>query len=175
MKTCLKLKPRLTRVGSILVITLLLGAILVMAVGGYLWWVRTQSLLVAESQTWNSALALAEAGIEEGMAQINVNVGTADPTVVSNYAPSAVANFGPLSGGSYGPKTNSTLNSGSYSVIITPPPQGSDPTNGPTISAVGYTTLPIVGRPIARKVQVTTTVKALLANTITVLSNVDFK
>src|SRR5206468_6939880 len=141
----------------------------------YLYWVRTQNLLVAESQTWNSALALAEAGIEEGLAQINVNVGASDPTVVAKYMPSAVTNFGALSGGAYGPKTNITLSSGSYSVTITPPPQGSDPTNGPTISAVGYTTLPIVGRPIARRVQVTTTVKALLANTITVLSNVDFK
>src|SRR5438094_3610247 len=142
--------------GGVLIITVLLASILGLTLGSYLYWVRTQNLLVAESQTWNSALALAEAGIEEGMAQINVNVGTADPTVVSNYAPSAVANFGPLSGGAYGPKTNSTLSSGSYSVIITPPPQGSDPTNGPTITGAGYTTLPLIGRPIARKVQVTT-------------------
>ncbi len=35
MKTCLKLKPRLTRVGSILVVTLLLSAILVLTLGGY--------------------------------------------------------------------------------------------------------------------------------------------
>src|SRR6266481_9820604 len=98
MKTCLKLKPRLTRTGSVLVITLLLAAILVLTMGGYLWWVRTQNLLVAESQAWNSALALAEAGIEEGMAQINLNVGASDPTVVANYAPSAQNNFGPLSG-----------------------------------------------------------------------------
>ena len=159
--------------GGVLIVTLLLASILGFTLGSYLYWVRTQNLLVAESQTWNSALALAEAGIEEGMAQINVNVG-GDPTVVSNYVPSAVTNFGSLSGGAYGPKTNSTLSSGSYSVTITPPPQGSDPTNGPTISAVGYTTLPIVGRPIARKVQVTTTIKSLLANTITVLNNIDF-
>src|SRR5882724_3829171 len=142
MKTCLKLKPRLTRVGSILVVTLLLGAILVLTLGGYLSWVRTQNLLVAESQSWNSALALAEAGIEEGLAQINVNVGASDPTIVRNYEPSAqkVTNFGPLSGGAYGPRTNITLSSGSYSVTITPPPQNADPTNGPTISAIGYTT-----------------------------------
>src|SRR5438034_10717749 len=92
---------------SILVITLLLASILGLTLGSYLYWVRTQNLLVAESQTWNSALALAEAGIEEGLAQINVYVGASDPTIVGNYAPSAQNNFGPLSGGSYGPKTNS--------------------------------------------------------------------
>src|SRR3989454_10427718 len=162
------------KAGGVLVITLLLASILGLTLGSYLYWVRTQNLLVAESQQWNSGLALAESGIEEGMAQINVNVGASDPTIVANYAPSAQNNFGPLSGGSYGPKTNSTLSSGSYSVIITPPPAGSDPTTGPTISSAGYTTLPIVGRPIARKVQVTTSIKSLLANTITVLTNVDF-
>ncbi len=163
--------------GSILIITLLLASILGLTLGSYLYWVRTQNLLVAESQQWNSALALAEAGIEEGLAQINVNVGASDPTIVANFAPSAVVNFGPLSGGSYGPKTNTflTASGGFYSVIITPPATGSDPTNGPTITAIGNTTLPIVGRPIARKVQVTTSVKALLANTITVLTNIDFK
>src|SRR6266446_429423 len=113
---------------SVLVITLLLASILGITLGSYLYWVRTQNLLVAESQTWNSALALAEAGIEEGLAQINVNVGASDPTVVAKYMPSAVTNFGALSGGAYGPKTNITLSSGSYSVTITPPPQNADPT-----------------------------------------------
>src|SRR5438046_3040051 len=93
---------------SILVVTLLFASILGITLGSYLYWVRTQNLLVAESQSWNGALALAEAGIEEGMAQINVNVGTADPTVVTNYATSAKkgSNFGPLgqdSPGVYGP------------------------------------------------------------------------
>src|SRR2546426_9816687 len=91
------------KAGGVLVITLLLASILGLTLGSYLYWVRTQNLLVAESQQWNSALALAESGIEEGMAQINVNVGASDPTIVANYAPSAVANFGALSGGAYGP------------------------------------------------------------------------
>src|ERR1043166_899812 len=58
--------------GSVLIITLLISVILGITLGGYLYWVRTQNLLVAESQAWNSALVIAEAGIEEGMAQINV-------------------------------------------------------------------------------------------------------
>src|SRR5207249_11765732 len=88
---------------SILVVTLLFASILGLTLGSYLYWVRTQNLLVAESQTWNSALALAVGGIEEGMSQINVNVGIADRTVVSNYAPSAFTDFGALSGVAYAP------------------------------------------------------------------------
>ncbi len=175
MKTCLKLKPRLTRVGSILVVTLLLGAILMLTLGGYLSWVRTQNVLVAESQAWNSALALAEAGIEEGMAQINVLEGT---DYVMNYMSSVSTNF-PQNGTKYGPLltartlTNGSYTSGSYNLIIIPPPVGADPGAGPTIFSTGYTKVPIISQPIARVVEVLTAIKPLMANGITVLSNID--
>src|SRR5438046_7433954 len=105
--------------GSVLVITLLLALILAITLAGYLWWVRTQNLLVAESQAWNSALALAEAGIEEGMAQINVLEGT---DYVMNYMSSVSTNF-PQNGTKYGPLltartlTNGSYSSGSYNLI----------------------------------------------------------
>ncbi len=175
MKTWLKLKPRLTRAGSILVVTLLLGAILVLTLGGYLWWVRTQNLLVAESQAWNSALALAEAGIEEGMAQINVFVGT---DYVLNYMSSVSTNF-PQNGTKYGPLltaralTNGSYASGSYNLIIIPPPVGADPSVGPTIVSTGYTKVPMISQPIARVVEVLTAIKPQFATGITVLSNID--
>src|SRR3989442_1088419 len=76
--------------GSVLVMSLVLAIILGTTLASYLYWVRTQNLLVAESQAWNSALNIAEAGVEEGMAQINVNVGTTDPT---NYSVSITTNF----------------------------------------------------------------------------------
>ena len=158
---------------SVLVITLLLASILGITLGSYLYWVRTQNLLVAESQAWNSALALAEAGIEEGMAQINVAAGTDS---AANYVPSVLTNFGSLgaqSPGVYGPRSN-TLVLGSYSVTIQPPANPSV-TIGPTITAIGHTQVPLVSKPIARTVQVTTSIKPLLANTITSLSNVTFK
>src|SRR5205085_3296407 len=109
------------KAGGGLIVTLLLGSILCFTLGSYFYWVRTQNVLVAESQSWNSALALAEAGIEEGLAQINLNFGQGEPTAFSNYTGSAAANFGPLgsiSPGVYGPKTNATLGAGSYSVSI---------------------------------------------------------
>jgi hypothetical protein len=156
--------------GSVLVITLVLASILGITLTSYLYWVRTQNLLVAQSQSWNSALALAEAGIEEGMAQINVMSGT---DYASSYQPSATTNFGPLSGGVYGPRTNA-LNYGSYGVIIAPPAAGTL-SLGPTITSTGYTKLPILSKPVARVVQVTTSIKPLFANGITSVSNITLK
>src|SRR6266853_91935 len=163
--------------GSILIATLLLAMILGITLGSYLYWVRTQNVLIAQSQSWNSALALAEAGIEDGMAQINVNVGAGDPTVVANYGPSTAANFGSLGSaiaGAYGPKPNNTLSNGWYSVIIIPPPNPSV-ILGPTIIATGYTTVPLISKPLVRTVQVTTTIKSLLANGITATTDVSLK
>src|SRR5262245_44256354 len=112
--------PKHSQSGSVLVITLGLAIILGTTLGGYLYWVRTQHTLVAQSQGWNSALAIAEAGIEEGMAQANVVFGT-------NYLPSIQTNWPQaLLNGAYGPRTNGVA-SGFYSVILIP-------TNpGPTI------------------------------------------
>jgi len=158
------------RSGGVLIITLILASILGLTLGSYLYWVRTQNLLVTESQTWNSALALAEAGIEEGMAQINILSGT---DYAANFQSSAANNFGSLGAtipGAYGPKPN-TLANGSYSVIIIPPTNTSL-TLGPTIIATGYTQVPIVSRPIARTIQVTTSIKPLLNSTMVAISNV---
>src|SRR5260370_6561146 len=112
--------------------------------------------MVAESQDWNDAMAIAEAGIEEGMAQVNVFAGGYTTT---NYLDSMNANGWP--------RTNSLIG-GYYSANILPA------TPGPTIISTGYTTVPYFGKQIVRTVQVTTSIKPLLANTITALSNVTF-
>src|SRR5437899_2790702 len=109
---------RRTKSGSVLVITLLLGAILVLTLGGYMWWVRTQNLLVAESQAWNAALALAEAGIEEGLAQLNVDAGNIASD--NDYVPSITANWNTVSPGVYKTPQPRSLTSGSYSALIMP-------------------------------------------------------
>src|SRR2546430_17066557 len=90
--------------GGVLIVTLLLASILGFTLGSYLYWVRTQNLLVAESQSWNAALALAEAGIEEAMTQINVMSGT---DYAANYQASTITNFSTLGAnvaGAYGPR-----------------------------------------------------------------------
>jgi hypothetical protein len=147
--------------GSVLFITLILAVILGSTLGGYLYWVHTQNLLVAQSQAWNWSLALAEAGIEEGMAQVNVAFGT-------NYLPSVQTNWTGPSGVLYGPRT-STFTNGSYGVVID--------TSGPfpTITSTGYATVPFIGRQIARTVQVTTTSSSAFGNALTVRSNLTTK
>ena len=128
---------------SVLLITLAVLVIIGLGFASYLTLVQSQHRLVAESQAWNTALTLAEAGIEEGMGQINASFGT-------NYTGSTATNWGAPSGGVYGPKI-STLTNGSYSAIII---QG---TPSPTIIATGYAVVPFNSVPIQRVVQVTTT------------------
>lgn len=122
--------------GNVLIMTLTFGVILLVASAGYLVLVGTQKTVVTRSQTWNAALALAEAGVEEAMAQINASPGDFS------------ANNWGASGTNYGPITRG-LNGGSYSVLIS----GS---STPIIYSTGYTTVPVTGTLIARKVRVTT-------------------
>ncbi|HWQ91970.1 MAG TPA: hypothetical protein VN673_09885 [Clostridia bacterium] len=156
MRLCVKRNKS----GSVLVMTLILAAILGVTLGGYLYWVRTQNLLVAQSQAWNAAMAMAEAGVEEAMSQINTTFGT-------NYHSSALTNFGPLTAGAYGPRSNS-LGGGSYAVLIIP-------TNpGPTIIATGYAHVPILSRPVQRVVRVTTTTRPAFDKAMVALLDIVF-
>jgi len=150
---------------SVLVLCLILAVVLGITLGSYLALVRTQTVLGAESQAWNSALTLAEAGIEDGLAQINISYGAIlTPT---NYLDSITANWGASAGGVYA--RSNVLNGGSYSVSVFP-------TNpGPTITATGYTKVAIVGRPIARIVQVTTAPLPTFANGMAALLGVTTK
>ena len=83
----LRVKARTGEFASVLFITLILAGLLGLTLGSYLYWVRTQNLLVSESQAWNTALTIAEAGVEEGMAQLNVALG--HPATATNFTPSA--------------------------------------------------------------------------------------
>jgi hypothetical protein len=59
---------------SALVITLILCAILAGLLCSYFGLVQTQHFSVARSQSWNEALTVAEAGVEEGLALLNSGV-----------------------------------------------------------------------------------------------------
>ncbi len=54
-------------------VTLFIMTLLAISIGGYLTYVQQQTLLGARSQSWNLALGLAEAGIEEGLQHLNQN------------------------------------------------------------------------------------------------------
>lgn len=146
--------------GSVLALTLVTAGILGLTLSGYLYLVRSQNLLVAQSQAWNAAMALAEAGVEDAMAQINVTFGT-------NYISSINANWGAANGGLYGPRSN-TLTNGSYSVIVIP---GSP---GPTIISTGTVHVPIMSKPVVRVVRVTTTTSTGFGKAISAQQNIVF-
>src|SRR5690349_10466690 len=57
--------------GSVLVITICICVILGLLMGSYLSLIKTQHFSVSRARAWNSALVVAEAGVEEGMAQLN--------------------------------------------------------------------------------------------------------
>ena len=59
--------------GSVLLVTLAFVVIVSIAIIGYLQLVRSQSAFVSRSQSWNAALALSEAGAEDGFALLNKN------------------------------------------------------------------------------------------------------
>src|ERR1051325_707225 len=57
--------------GSILMIALIICGVTGFSILSYLTMIQSQNFVVARSQNWNSALAMAEAGIEEAMAHLN--------------------------------------------------------------------------------------------------------
>ncbi|HXI70704.1 MAG TPA: hypothetical protein VNN22_10160 [Verrucomicrobiae bacterium] len=157
-------KPRREQ-GSVLIVTLILGTLLLLGLSTYLMLLVSQKNLGTRSQTWNASLALCEAGVEEALAQVNssalnfTNTGLAKTDFSDNGWGS--------SGSVYGPVARS-FPGGTYAVIV--------PTNGPTptIYATGYATVPIVGDQISRVVKVTTTRQGLFNVGIGAIGNIDF-
>ena len=63
--------PRSTESGSVLMIALLIALILGIGLASYLLLVRAQYVSTFRSEGWNGAMAMAEAGIEEALSQLN--------------------------------------------------------------------------------------------------------
>ena len=57
--------------GSVLVISLSVVAVAAIVLASYFLIVQNQSSSVARSQSWNTTISVAEAGLEEGLALIN--------------------------------------------------------------------------------------------------------
>ena len=95
--------------GSVLMVALVIGGILGITLASYLMLMQHQNSMVVRGQAWNHALALAEAGVEDAMAQINRSFGT-------NNSRGGINGW---SGSSSGPASlTRTLSGGSYSVSI---------------------------------------------------------
>lgn len=146
--------------GSVLMVALLSALILGISLVGYLGLVRWHNNTVARSRAWNSALAMAEAGVEEALAQLN----PAAMTFATNI--NRGANGWTYSGGLYQCPTR-TLPAGSYDAAIT-----SDPF--PIIYATGYTTIPTLSANLSRAVRVRTRLTMLFRAAMAARMEVDF-
>jgi len=73
MKTTLA--PKTQTSGSALLTVLVMCGVLLFTVLGYLSLIEHENRMSVRSQTWNLAIAVAEAGIEEGLAHLNQNSG----------------------------------------------------------------------------------------------------
>lgn len=122
--------------GSALVITMVLGVILLVIVGSYLQLLGTQKNLVLRSESWNASLTMAEAGVEEALAQLNSGV----TSLSANGWGGAGSVFGPVA---------RRLEGGSYSVIIS-----NSSATKPVIYATGFASVPVSGDSISRKVKI---------------------
>lgn len=71
--------------GSILLVTMIFILAIAAALYGYLALIQNSNLQVARAQTWNAALPVAEAGIDEGMALLNSTVGIDQTNVVGGF------------------------------------------------------------------------------------------
>src|SRR5688572_17211039 len=69
----MQIKEKNNENGSILAIVLIVVMLIGISMASYLKLVANQNLSIQRSQNWNHALAVAEAGIEEAMAQLNKN------------------------------------------------------------------------------------------------------
>jgi hypothetical protein len=121
----LKAHNRIPVSGSVLVVTLLTCVIIGILIGSYLMLIRTQHFSVVRGQAWNTAMALAEAGIEEGMAHLNSGITTNDL---------AVNSWVDLGTGKCG-KTN-YLSTGYYVVTIQTQPAVTNAC--PVVTSTGY-------------------------------------
>lgn len=77
MKT--KLGSLRRKVANALLVTLFMMLILAVSIAGYMAYVQQQNKLGTRSQTWNMAMAIAEAGVEEGLEVLNSGITNGPP------------------------------------------------------------------------------------------------
>ena len=126
--------------GSVMIFALTVMSVSAILMGSYLMLVQSQSASVSRSQSWNAAIAITEAGLEDGMALINKgahNIIT-DPWAWTNN----LTTDGWTTFGSSGTTRTVTINGATYTATVT-----ISPGLTPTVTATGtapYTSLPWV-------------------------------
>ena len=148
--------------GSALLASLFTIGVLSLILASYLSMSQRQTVSVARSQAWNAAMAVAEGGVEEALAQLNRGIGAGAVNL-------SVNGWELKAGGGFGPQQSRYLGSNHYDVVIVP---GATP----VIYSTGYTAAPFGFAPISRAVQVTTSSNAsLFAVAMVAKDKIDFK
>jgi hypothetical protein len=80
----IRLSNKLQQLASALLVVMVLGGLLCLFVTYYLSLVEQQNKLSVRSQAWNIAMAVTEAGIEEGLAALNKPRSPGDPITLSS-------------------------------------------------------------------------------------------
>jgi hypothetical protein len=123
----IKLSPSTGEQGTALMVTMFLCTVLFMTIAGYLLTARHQQFLGHRSQIWNMSMAVAEAGIEEGLQHLNVN------------SPNLEKEGWTREGTTY--KRSQEISADSrYTVTI-----DAFDINNPSVTAVGYHDAPVLG------------------------------
>lgn len=145
--------------GTVLVVTLFMGVLFGLFLSSYIYLAQSQRIEVGRAQGWNAALGLAEAGVEEALAQLNPGA----PLPSINRAGNG---WGGPSGGVYGPVSRIFSNS-FYSVVIT--------TNTlPIVYSTGTVVVPSLGATLTRTLRVTTRSLPMFSVGMAALNNINF-
>jgi len=140
--------PNRNHSASVLLATMGICLILGILAASYLSMAQSQRYSVARAQAWNSALAVAEAGIEEAMAELN------DTNAFKSYSQPG-NKWNTLSGGTLF-KTNIYLGSSYYNVFIYSQSNSAAPladSKHPVIISSGFVPGPISTPMLSRTVQ----------------------
>ncbi len=138
MKISLRDRKKQSEQGSILLITMGFAVVCGIALASYYTLAEQEHRVVARSQNWNASLALAEAGVDEALAQVNASPGN----FAANSWPGTTG-----TSGSFGPVTR-TLSGETYTVSIVN-------SSIPTIYATGFVAVADTSQKLSRRVKVT--------------------
>lgn len=148
--------------GSVLLVAMGIIFILGLGIASYLSLMRWQETSVARSQAWNSAMGMAEAGVDEALAQLNPSA------MIFNTNIDRGANGWTLGSDGLYHAPRRTLADGYYDVSISADTL-------PVICATGYVTIPTLSATVSRAVRVTTGTSSLFRGAMAAIKTVDFK
>jgi hypothetical protein len=155
--------------GSVLLVTMLVTAIMGITLASYLIMIQTQNTSVVRSQTWNSSIAITEAGIEDALQLINKNSGNF-MTLTNWPATAALDNWALVGPNLY--YVRRYIGEDYYDVYVT-----NASTINPSVCSQGhakwYNTFALAGTPTIGTVGVTLQQNANVNRNVSVLTKID--